>query len=868
MRRLDRLGPAWITAFLAFLIAGAPAFGATKGPKPEVQRFGEGPAYKALAQLAVMHEGRIKPIDTLAREEIKQIYGRETIKFVNDDGDVVASWTPVAALLDWIARPEFWDDQEFITVEYLPLKQFILAEAIKSQLAGIAGRSSADDKVKFEPLLKAATVSANDLKVLLRSTKLAEKESLEVSKLIDRLSESRKWLSPNDLQDAQVTVEGRAVPLPTWLDGITQRKQEAGSMGGAATKLTELERRAFEVGTRLASYRVLRDADKAVRVPLLFLPHPSNTAFLSYSGTAMDKVRAEGRRGLTLLELDTVATLSKYLEQVARKEWSKPGADPTFDANYSNWLRDNSAWIPLAVMVTAPPDELAKAGFSPSKISAFRSAYEAFKQADRTKPGQVDEATANTLLLAVRDIGKDLSPSRYPEPADLNREIAFNSNAPFFYAPWVYATGTILLLLSLAVPDTKESILSSIRGSLYVVGMVGFVSGIGLEVYGFSQRVQITGWAPVTNMYETVIWVGLVTAVLGLGLEAIFRRTYAALAASGVATVCTMLAATIPLLDPKIHGLQPVLRSNLWLTIHVLTIVSSYAAFALAMGLGLIGLSYYLTAVYRRPASYADLGRWMPLSLLTLVGGGVAVYAMDDGYTFGTYTNAAYYAAWGALLAGLVLSINYAVAIAGEVVSRGRLAAMLHTLEIERLLPIAGGSPESEAELGSDLLGDRRISAKEELSIRESAMHETAAKVKTLSNFVYRSMQVGVLLVAAGTILGGVWADYSWGRFWGWDPKEVWALITLLVYLIPLHGRFAGWVNTFGLIFFSVFCFLSVLMAWYGVNFILGVGLHSYGFVEGGSQGAVLVVTSSLLAFATGVWWRRSFCTVPLSETA
>ena len=109
--------------------------------------------------------------------------------------------------------------------------------------------------------------------------------------------------------------------------------------------------------------------------------------------------------------------------------------------------------------------------------------------------------------------------------------------------------------------------------------------------------------------------------------------------------------------------------------------------------------------------------------------------------------------------------------------------------------------------------------------------------IKPLSNFIYRAMQVGVLLIAAGTILGGVWADASWGRFWGWDPKEVWALITLLVYLIPLHGRFAGWVTTFGLVVASVVCFLSVVMAWYGVNFVLGVGLHSYGFVEGGLSG-------------------------------
>ena len=62
------------------------------------------------------------------------------------------------------------------------------------------------------------------------------------------------------------------------------------------------------------------------------------------------------------------------------------------------------------------------------------------------------------------------------------------------------------------------------------------------------------------------------------------------------------------------------------------------------------------------------------------------------------------------------------------------------------------------------------------LDPRARAMQRTAGTVKPLSNFIYRAMQVGVLLVAAGTILGGVWADYSWGRFWGWDPKEVWAL--------------------------------------------------------------------------------------------
>ena len=89
----------------------------------------------------------------------------------------------------------------------------------------------------------------------------------------------------------------------------------------------------------------------------------------------------------------------------------------------------------------------------------------------------------------------------------------------------------------------------------------------------------------------------------------------------------------------------------------------------------------------------------------------------------------------------------------------------------------------------------------------------------------------------------------------------------MLVYLIPLHGRFAGWVSTFGLVVASVVCFLSVIMAWYGVNFVLGVGLHSYGFVEGGSQGIMSVIIMGVLgsrppragadSWGSGAWSRR-----------
>lgn len=127
-----------------------------------------------------------------------------------------------------------------------------------------------------------------------------------------------------------------------------------------------------------------------------------------------------------------------------------------------------------------------------------------------------------------------------------------------------------------------------------------------------------------------------------------------------------------------------------------------------------------------------------------------------------------------------------------------------------------------------------------------------------IQHWTYRTLQAGVTLLAAGTFLGALWADASWGRFWGWDPKEVWALITLLCYLILLHGKLAGWLSGFGFLWGTCWSFLAVLMAWYGVNFILGTGLHSYGFSQGGQGGVALFAgLQSLYLLGVLAWYRR-----------
>lgn len=103
------------------------------------------------------------------------------------------------------------------------------------------------------------------------------------------------------------------------------------------------------------------------------------------------------------------------------------------------------------------------------------------------------------------------------------------------------------------------------------------------------------------------------------------------------------------------------------------------------------------------------------------------------------------------------------------------------------------------------------------------------------SELIYTCLKYGTIMLAAGIILGGVWADYSWGRFWGWDPKETWSLIVLCIYMAILHGKSTNWIPNNRFFLLVAGSFMSVMMAWFGVNYILASGLHSYGFSEGGA---------------------------------
>jgi cytochrome c-type biogenesis protein CcsB len=320
-------------------------------------------------------------------------------------------------------------------------------------------------------------------------------------------------------------------------------------------------------------------------------------------------------------------------------------------------------------------------------VSALLSAYVA---GDR--PGVETAAAGLASRLAA------IAPAVYPTEGDLAREVHYNRAKPFRTAWILYLLGFLALIASFPLNSKVVS----------RVGMAFVVGGFAMNAYGMALRTMISGRAPVTNMYETVVFVAWGGVLFALIFEGIYKVRYFAATAAGLGTLCLILADNVPILDGAISPLVPVLRDNMWLTVHVLTIMLGYAAFTLAMGLGHVNLSLYFFAP-------------------------------------------------------------------------GRVALL-----------------------------------------------------KSLSLFLYRALQVGTLFLAVGTLLGGVWASYSWGRFWGWDPKETWALIALLGYLAVLHGRFVGWIKDFGLAVGSILGYLLVLMAWYGVNFVLGTGLHSYGFGSGG----------------------------------
>jgi cytochrome c-type biogenesis protein CcsB len=125
-----------------------------------------------------------------------------------------------------------------------------------------------------------------------------------------------------------------------------------------------------------------------------------------------------------------------------------------------------------------------------------------------------------------------------------------------------------------------------------------------------------------------------------------------------------------------------------------------------------------------------------------------------------------------------------------------------------------------------------------------------------MADLQYFYIHIGSILLVAGILTGSMWAASSWGRYWGWDPKEVWSLVAFLAYMAILHARAERLIGSFGVAAWSIVAFQAILMTYLGVNFVLASGLHSYGFGES-SVVRAMVATALVEGAFIGLAWTR-----------
>jgi len=365
-------------------------------------------------------------------------------------------------------------------------------------------------------------------------------------------------------------------------------------------------------------------------------------------------------------------------------------------------------------------DEIASA-LNPEQLDEYHAAIDALGQGMRDPGGASMLAAADAIEAIQLKYGAEVLPSA----TALRAEMILNRMNPFQRIPLTYLLGFILLIVAYGMTLGKRAGRPyTLKHPLYLIGMLLFVGSAAFHLYSFVLRWVASGRAPLSNGYESLIFISLAVAVAGIIFETLDRRAVSA----GLASLLTAIVLGVAMLstfDPAIGPLVPVLASY-WLNIHVTIITSSY---------GFLGL--------------------------------------------------------GALLALTMLILHF-------------------------------------------FKGPKRP-------------HIRAAVLK-LNSLHWNVIVTGLGLLSIGTLLGGVWANESWGRYWGWDSKETWSLVTILVYAVVLHFRWIPSMNRPWIFAAASFAAISsVVMTYFGVNYFL-VGLHSYAAGDAAQVPAWVSIGALLMA--------------------
>ena len=884
-----------LTGLRALLAAALVAIGAAAaipaGAAPPAP--GLSPSLGAWRSIPVLEDGRIMPLDTFARRHVETICHVQEPKLAVVTGEPLTKWHADELLLDWLVRPAAWEDVPFLTAEHEELRKLLGLELFADTPKGRVRLKYAapSDVADSEPLRQRLIDLDGRRTEAMKEGRQFQAEGVDAK--VEQLWQAYVTWRQLVFRAADDAV-GRTRFLRTFEQLVTTWKPlreklpqaEATSVDGALQGLAEVMGNSTrfpteEVLPRLTTLRQAIDA-------------------LAVSGDAP----ADIRRGVRRLG-DRFSALGEAL-------YDNGGSLHVVPALHADALEaerstedDMPAWLAWPTLLDAEPDLLP--GYPADRVRGVRAAFETVAAAvkapatDLARPADVAAATEN-LASRLRSLGEAVEPLRaglpierpdadllshtaYPPFGSTKREVTYNVGDPFRMS-WVAA---LLALAAYAVSIGRA------RVPLFWLATFLLLFQLAWTAQAFASRVAITGWAPVTNMYETVIYVPFFLTFLGLcfllgpimatGMGDAWRMTAVP---PPVGSMIPGEATPLDATRARLHGGARGWGAINWLLLLPRIALSALVLWILAMapyaagGRTIINL-FPQTDVDRSIPNLNNLVVWLvgwsmlapavwylPRVILTTV---VSLFSVPSSWRRGTFA-AEVPEVYRRKSFGLVVA---AVAFAGTFIAwffpipgkqfsplqpvlRDNFWLTIHVLTI--VSSYAAGA--LAWGLGILSLGHYLLGSYPRGSGGRSRPPEACVE---LAGYIYKSMQVAVILLAAGTILGGLWADVSWGRFWGWDPKEVWALVSLLAYMMILHGRYAGWIGSFGLAAGAVLGAAVIGMSWYGVNFLLGAGLHSYGFGQGGQTEFFTFLVANFVLLAAAGWRMKNETRQPAAET-
>ena len=360
-----------------------------------------------------MHEGRVKPLDTVAREEVKQVYGRETIKIHDPREEIekildpdtaskagetkwtVEKWGPVGAFLGWTVRPEFWDDQPFILVDYLPFAGGSWPTRSRRGSrrsptsrprptprrtaceAGQRPRADRDGAHRVPPRLEAAA----------RGPKT-------IAELAAKLSEEHKWLTPARArggEDRRQAIDDRTAVHRAGPASSRTEASNSTPIPQSAERLTEVERRAIEVALRLMTYKAYsgeRFSDRRDH-PDHAPAHPTRSTWPTRPRRSRTYARRRDvARPAALCKLDELKAISTLLERHPARgsPTTRPRTRSSTPSYHGVAARQLDLGAAQGRCSSRSPKSWSRRRYPESQVKAFLDAYHELEQAESARP--------------------------------------------------------------------------------------------------------------------------------------------------------------------------------------------------------------------------------------------------------------------------------------------------------------------------------------------------------------------------------------------------------------------------------------------------------------------------------------------------